>query len=199
MILDYGMMQWILSIVIGITLSRVISSVALLARKRKLVKFDFLLTSNLLVITINIVNFWFRSPEIFNSVEGKYIPFMLFFITIVIFVTAVEALLPTTSLLESDNVIDLKEAYFNQKNLYYLAMLSTGVVTLSLYIFYPEVKGFALGLESRIIEIPLLIVLTIILPGALILSSNYYLHGFNMILLLGSLISEVIMYSSKMR
>jgi len=50
------------------------------------------------------------------------------------------------------NIIDLKEACFNQKNLYYLAMLLTGVVTLVLYIFHPEVKGFALGLESRLFE-----------------------------------------------
>jgi len=35
MVLDYAMMQWMLSIVIGITLSRVISSVALMARKRQ--------------------------------------------------------------------------------------------------------------------------------------------------------------------
>ncbi len=72
MVLDYAMMQWMLSIVIGITLSRVISSVALMARKRQLVKFDFLLASNLLVITVNIVNFRFHRLEIFNSVEGKH-------------------------------------------------------------------------------------------------------------------------------
>jgi len=67
MVLDYAMMQWMLSIVIGITLSRVISSVALVVRKRQLVKFDFLLASNLLVITINIVNFRFHRLEIFNN------------------------------------------------------------------------------------------------------------------------------------
>ena len=34
MILDYSMMQWVLSIVVGISLSRFINTVALMGRKK---------------------------------------------------------------------------------------------------------------------------------------------------------------------
>jgi uncharacterized ion transporter superfamily protein YfcC len=43
MVLDYSMMQWVLSIVFGLSYSRFINTVTSLARKRRQIKFDFLL------------------------------------------------------------------------------------------------------------------------------------------------------------
>ena len=51
MILDYSMMQWVLSIMVGISLSRFINTVALIGKKRNQIKFDFLLISMLLGTT----------------------------------------------------------------------------------------------------------------------------------------------------
>ena len=51
MILDYSMMQCVLSIMVGISLSRFINTVALIGKKRNQIKFDFLLISMLLGTT----------------------------------------------------------------------------------------------------------------------------------------------------
>ena len=63
---------------------------------------------------------------------------MLVFSVSLIYVTALECLLPSTTLLESSDTIDLKEIYFNQKNMFYAAMFVLGLIILTLYIFYPE-------------------------------------------------------------
>ena len=74
MILDYSMMQWVLSIVVGISLSRFINTVALMGRKTSRIKFDFLLVSILFATTTNMIHWWFNSPDYFSNIEGKYIP-----------------------------------------------------------------------------------------------------------------------------
>ena len=42
MVLDYSMMQWVLSIVVGVSLSRFINTIALIGGKKDQVKFDFM-------------------------------------------------------------------------------------------------------------------------------------------------------------
>ena len=56
MVLDYSMMQWVLSIVVGVSLSRFINTIALIGRKKDQVKFDFLLISILFATTTQICN-----------------------------------------------------------------------------------------------------------------------------------------------
>ncbi len=73
MVLDYSMMQWVLSIVLGLSYSRFINTITLLARKRHQIKFDFLLISNLIGMITGLTHLWFRSPGFLNSVEGKYL------------------------------------------------------------------------------------------------------------------------------
>ncbi len=51
MVLDYSMMQWVLSIVVGVSLSRFINTIALIGGKKDQVKFDFLLISMLFATT----------------------------------------------------------------------------------------------------------------------------------------------------
>ena len=132
------MMEWVLSIVLGLSYSCFINTITLLARKRHQIKFDFLLISNLIGMIMGLTHLWFRSSVFLNSVEGKYLPFMLVFSVSLIYVTALECLLPSTTLLESSDTIDLKEIYFNQKNMFYAAMFVLGLIILTLYIFYPE-------------------------------------------------------------
>ena len=45
MVLDYSMMQWVLSIVVGVSLSRLINTIALMGGKKDQVILDFLLIS----------------------------------------------------------------------------------------------------------------------------------------------------------
>ena len=65
------------------------------------------------------------------------------------------------------------------------------MIVLLLYIFYPEVKGLALDIESKLIAIPFLLIIVIIFPVVLIISDNYYVHVFNMILVLMSFTGQI--------
>ena len=199
MLLDYSMMQWVLSIVVGVSLSRFINTLALIGRKKDQVKFDFLLISILFATTTQMIHLWFNSPDYFSNIEGIYIPYMLLFLITLIYATAIESLLPTSSVIETDGTVDLREVYFHQKDLFYLAQLLIGVILLLLYIFYPEVEGLAFGLESKMVEIPILFIMTIVFPVMLIISNNYYLHVFNMILISLSFIGQIFKYATTMK
>ena len=199
MLLDYSMMQWVLSIVVGVSLSRFINTLALIGRKKDQVKFDFLLISILFATTTQMIHLWFNSPSYFSNIEGIYIPYMLLFLITLIYATAIESLLPTSSVIETDGTVDLREVYFHQKDLFYLAQLLIGVILLLLYIFYPEVEGLAFGLESKMVEIPILFIMTIVFPVMLIISNNYYLHVFNMILISLSFIGQIFKYATTMK
>ena len=73
MVLDYSMMQWVLSIVVGVSLSRFINTLALIGRKKDQVKFDFLLISILFATTTQMIYLWFNSPGYFSNIEGIYV------------------------------------------------------------------------------------------------------------------------------
>ena len=198
MILDYSMMQWVLSIVVGISLSRFINTVALMGRKKSRIKFDFLLVSILFATTTNMIHWWFNSPDYFSNIEGKYIPYMFVFLVIIFYAIALKSLLPSSSELESADTVDFREIYFHQKDFFYLAMATIGLIIVGLYILYPEVEGLAFGLESKTVEIPVLVIVGIILPVILIISDNYYLHVFQTILVLLGFTSQVIKYATTM-
>ena len=61
MVLDYSMMQWVLSIVVGVSLSRFINTIALIGGKKDQVKLDFLLISILFATTTQMIHVWFNS------------------------------------------------------------------------------------------------------------------------------------------
>ena len=199
MVLDYSMMQWVLSIVVGVSLSRFINTIALIGGKKDQVKFDFLLISILFATTTQMIHVWFNSPGFFSNIEGMYIPYMLLFLVTLIYATAIESLLPNSSVLETVTTVDLREVYFHQKDLFYLAQLLIGIIILVLSIFYPQVKGLAFGLESKMVEIPILLVMTIVFPVMLIISNNYYLHEFNMILISLGFIGQIFKYATTMK
>ena len=117
MVLDYSMMQWVLSVVLGVSLTRFINAVTQMARKRHQIKFDFLLVGLLILMISTLTPRWFRSPGAYNTAEGKYIPFMLLFLMDLIYVTTFESVVPNLELYDR---IDLKEMYFNQKNFFSL-------------------------------------------------------------------------------
>ena len=199
MVLDYSMMQWVLSIVVGVSLSRFINTIALIGGKKDQVKFDFLLISILFATTTQMIHVWFNSPGYFSNIEGMYIPYMLLFLITLIYATAIESLLPNSSVLETVTTVDLREVYFHQKDLFYLAQILIGIIVLVLYIFYPQVKGLTFGLESKMVEIPILFVMTIVFPVMLIISNNYYLHVFNMILISLDFIGQIFKYATTMK
>ena len=198
MVLDYSMMQWVLSIVVGVSLSRFINTLALIGRKKDQVKFDFLLISILFATTTQMIHLWFNSPGYFSNIEGIYIPYMLLFLITLIYATAIESLLPNSSVLETVGTVDLRDVYYQQKDLFYLAQFLIGVIMLSLYIFYPQVEGMAFGLESKMVEIPILFILTIVFPIILIISNNYFLHVFNMMLISLGFLGQILKYATTM-
>ena len=198
MVLDYSMMQWVLSIVVGVSLSRFINTLALIGRKKDHVKFDFLLISILFATTTQMIHLWFNSPGYFSNIEGIYIPYMLLFLITLIYATAIESLLPNSSVLETVGTVDLRNVYYQQKDLFYLAQFLIGVIMLSLYIFYPQVEGMAFGLESKMVEIPILFILTIVFPIILIISNNYFLHVFNMMLISLGFLGQILKYATTM-
>ena len=199
MVLDYSMMQWVLSIVVGVSLSRFINTIALIGGKKDQVKLDFLLISMLFATTTQMIHVWFNSPGYFSNIEGMYIPYMLLFLITLIYATAIESLLPNSSVLETVTTVDLREVYFHQKDLFYLAQILIGIIVLVLYIFYPQVTGLTFGLESKMVEIPILFVMTIVFPVMLIISNNYYLHVFNMILISLGFIGQIFKYATTMK
>ena len=71
----------------------------------------------------------------------------MFLITL-IYATAIESLLPNSSVLETVGTVDLRDVYYQQKDLFYLAQFLIGVIMLSLYIFYPQIVRY--GLWPRI-------------------------------------------------
>ena len=198
MVLDYSMMQWVLSIVVGVSLSRFINTLALIGRKKDQVKFVFLLISILFATTTQMIHLWFNSPGYFSNIEGIYIPYMLLFLITLIYATAIESLLPNSSVLETVGTVDLRDVYYQQKDLFYLAQFLIGVIMLSLYIFYPQVEGMAFGLESKMVEIPILFILTIVFPIILIISNNYFLHVFNMMLISLGFLGQILKYATTM-
>ena len=198
MVLGYSMMQWVLSIVVGVSLSRFINTLALIGRKKDQVKFDFLLISILFATTTQMIHLWFNSPGYFSNIEGIYIPYMLLFLITLIYATAIESLLPNSSVLETVGTVDLRNVYYQQKDLFYLAQFLIGVIMLSLYIFYPQVEGMAFGLESKMVEIPILFILTIVFPIILIISNNYFLHVFNMMLISLGFLGQILKYATTM-
>ena len=198
MVLDYSMMQWVLSIVVGVSLSRFINTFALIGRKKDQVKFDFLLISILFATTTQMIHLWFNSPGYFSNIEGIYIPYMLLFLITLIYATAIESLLPNSSVLETVGTVDLRDVYYQKKDLFYLAQFLIGVIMLSLYIFYPQVEGMAFGLESKMVEIPILFILTIVFPIILIISNNYFLHVFNMMLISLGFLGQILKYATTM-
>ena len=198
MVLDYSMMQWVLSIVVGVSLSRFINTLALIGRKKDQVKFDFLLISILFATTTQMIHLWFNSPGYFSNIEGIYIPYMLLFLITLIYATAIESLLPNSSVLETVGTVDLSDVYYQQKDLFYLVQFLIGVIMLSLYIFYPQVEGMAFGLESKMVEIPILFILTIVFPIILIISNNYFLHVFNMMLISLGFLGQILKYATTM-
>ena len=198
MVLDYSMMQWVLPIVVGVSLSRFINTLALIGRKKDQVKFDFLLISILFATTTQMIHLWFNSPGYFSNIEGIYIPYMLLFLITLIYATAIESLLPNSSVLETVGTVDLRDVYYQQKDLFYLAQFLIGVIMLSLYIFYPQVEGMAFGLESKMVEIPILFILTIVFPIILIISNNYFLHVFNMMLISLGFLGQILKYATTM-
>ena len=61
MVLDYSMMQWVLSIVVGVSLSRFINTIALIGGKKNQVKLDFLLIPDgVRRRSTEIEEFWFN-------------------------------------------------------------------------------------------------------------------------------------------
>ena len=106
---------------VGVSLSRFINTIALIGRKKDQVKFDFLLISILFATTTQMIHLWFNSPGYFSNIEGIYTPYMLLFLITLIYATAIESLLPTSSVIETDGTVDLREVYFHQKDLFYLA------------------------------------------------------------------------------
>ena len=198
MVLDYSMMQWVLSIVVGVSLSRFINTLALIGRKKDQVKFDFLLISILFATNTQMIHLWFNSLGYFSNIEGIYIPYMLLFLITLIYATAIESLLPNSSVLETVGTVDLRDVYYQQKDLFYLAQFLIGVIMLSLYIFYPQVEGMAFGLESKMVEMPILVILTIVFPIILIISNNYFLHVFNMMLISLGFLGQILKYATTM-
>ena len=136
MVLDYSMMQWVLSIVVGVSLSRFINTLALIGRKKDQVKFDFLLISILFATNTQMIHLWFNSLGYFSNIEGIYIPYMLLFLITLIYATAIESLLPNSSVLETVCTVDLRDVYYQQKDLFYVAQFLIGVIILSLYIIH---------------------------------------------------------------
>ena len=101
-------------------------------------------------------------------------------------------------MLETVGTVDLRDVYYQQKDLFYLAQFLIGVIMLSLYIFYPQVEGMAFGLESKMVEIPILCILTIVFPIILIISNNYFLHVFNMMLISLVFLGQILKYATTM-
>ena len=181
MVLDYSMMQWVLSVILGVSLTRFITAVTQIARQRHQIKFDFLLVGLLISMILTLTTRWFRSPGAYNTAEGKFIPFMLLFLMDLFYVTAFESVVPN---LELYDTIDLKEMYFNQKNLFFAAMTGLGLIFLVLFIFYPEVDVIGIKLSSKLATISFNTLIVVILPVLLIISNNYYLHAFNIVLVI---------------
>ena len=123
---------------------------------------------------------------------------MLLFLITLIYATAIESLLPNSSVLETVGTVDLRDVYYQQKDLFYLAQFLIGVIMLSLYIFCPQVEGMAFGLESKMVEIPILFILTIVFPIILIISNNYFLHVFNMMLISLGFLGQILKYATTM-
>ena len=56
----------------------------------------------------------------------------------------------------------------------------------------------AFGLESKMVEIPTLFILTIVFPIILIISNNYFLHVFNMMLISLGFLGQILKYATTM-
>ena len=176
-----------------------INAITLLSRRIDQVKFDPILLINLTLALYNITVLWVRSPSLFSGTEGKFIPFMLCFLTCLLYVLCIEFILPSTNLLESSRIIDLRKIYFDQKNMFYISSIGFGLIYLILEIFYPEVNAIALHVESKSLKISLMVVMVGVFSVILIFWNNYYFHLINTLFFALNEINEAVSFATTMK
>ena len=111
---DYSMLQWVLSIIVGVCLTKVYSTVAHHIRNRKEIIFHvpyLLLIGHIFFLLIFL---WFTSPSRYQTVEGNRLAFLAMIIADSIAVIFTFAALPSEEMLSESN-LNLKTIYMDSK------------------------------------------------------------------------------------
>ena len=165
---DYSTAQWVLSIIIGVCLTKVYSTISHHIRHRKDIIFYLpylLLVANTFIILITT---WFASPWSYQMVEGNKLGFLARILsdsTAVIFTLVA---LPD-ELIPSKDKLDLKAVYYDSKKSWMVVMIMWGISSSAISIFFGAE-------EYRIIAIGGIIIGPMI-ATLMIKFNNDYLHA----------------------
>ena len=111
---DYSMLQWVLSIIVGVCLTKVYSTVAHHTRNRKEIIFHvpyLLLIGHIFFLLIYL---WFTSPSRYQTVESNRLAFLVIIIVDSLAVIFTFAALPSEEMLSESN-LNLKTIYMDSK------------------------------------------------------------------------------------
>ena len=111
---DYSTAQWVLSIIVGVCLTKVYSTVAHHIRNRKEIIFHvpyLLLIGHIFFI---LIFFWFTSPSRYQTAESNRLAFLVKIISDSIAVIFTLVALPSEQMLSKSN-LNLKKIYMDSK------------------------------------------------------------------------------------
>jgi len=175
---DYGNIQWVLSILFGITLTRFISIIVDAVNEPKRFKYS-LRYKLVLFFTLQTVIFaWFSSSNVYGALDSKPIPSALMFLAHMLLVLMLEIILPPKKLLDSTEPIELSEVYSSQVNKFLVFMIIQGIIYfIDMNFLVPEFWERVQPNEARRKIVAIFYpVMTIIIPGLLIIDRNYIRH-----------------------
>jgi len=165
---DYSTAQWVLSIIVGVCLSKVYSTIAHHIRYRKEIIFYvpyLLLVGHIFVILIFL---WFTSPSAYQMVEGNRLAFLVKIISDSIAVIFTLVALPSEQMLSKSN-LNLKTIYMDSK--------INWAVILMIWFFIGNIFKIIFGSAEFITMTIAGIVLMFAVTVLLLKSNNYYLHA----------------------
>ena len=165
--LDYSTAQWILSIIIGVCLTKVYSIIAHHIRYRK--EITFYLSYLLLVAQtfILLIFVWFQSPFLYQVIEGNNLAFLAKVINDSIAVIFVLIALPDERMLNTKN-LHLKRINYDSKKTWVIIQMAWSVGGLIIGVFTLAEGQKIMALGSIII---------VLVPSILVLKfDNDYLH-----------------------
>ena len=165
---DYSTAQWILSIVVGVCLTKVYSTIAHHVRYRKETVFYLPYLMLVAQTLLSLLFVWFQSPSGYQMVGVNKLGFLAKVISDSLAVIFTLVALPDEQILSKDK-LDLKVIYYDTKKTWmiiWMIWLISGV-TLSLFFGPEEFRNMLIGS----------IVITLVLAILMLKFDNDYLHG----------------------
>jgi len=169
---DYSTAQWVLSITIGVCLSKIYSTVTHHIRCRKEIVIYvpyFLLIGHIFFILVLV---WFTSPSAYRVVEGNRLAFLARIITDSIAVIVTLLALPSEQMLSKSN-LNLEAIYQDSKKNWAVIMLIWGAIGSLFNVFFGSTDQ---NLQQMLVVMGVTQVVSFAWIVSVLKYNNLYLH-----------------------